>query len=135
MSGKGYLMLWMICGACATSSGSAYREEILGLTDMSLEYIMTQWGEPDYKLPKSNGQSVKYESVMSVDEEPLSGELIKKICVANLDINKEGLVEDWGYSDCKDLNPRPPKPSEAVDEGDFDVDDDRKLPDLPMAPD
>ncbi|NRA67579.1 MAG: hypothetical protein HRU19_24070 [Pseudobacteriovorax sp.] len=123
--------------ACETVPEAKYRPEISGLTDMSFEFIKGKWGEPDYNLPKTSGRTVRFKDILVLEQEPLSETVIKKVCTSELQLDKEGLVRDWSYLDCRGLDKsgkkQVAKPKEPQKEEDFDVGE-RKLPDLPMAP-
>lgn len=107
---------------------------------MSLEYIETKWGKPEFNLPKTKGRLVKFTEVLVKEEEPVSGSIAKKLCIAELQLDKAGLVKDWNYTKCRDLNPvakkqqKPVVEDAGVEQSDFDLDE-RKLPGVEGADD
>lgn len=100
---KVFSMGLILVGSCVTKSEDTYRKEISGLTDMSLDYIASQWGKADSRIPKGTGAVLKYKKILSVDEDPLTGKLNRKLCVAKLSVNKKGLVTDWVYENCSPI--------------------------------
>jgi hypothetical protein len=125
------ILALIMLSACVSSSSSSGRQEILGLEEMSLEYIQMQWGNPDYKLPRRTGQTVKFEKILTRDQDPVTGHVTEQLCTIRLDIDREGLVEQWDYETCVELNPQRPSP-QAVgisDDEDFNIDD-REAPEL-----
>lgn len=90
----------LVVASCTTTpSEQSYRTEILGLTDMSQEYILDRWGEPDLKVPKSNGSILSYKNVLTKDVDPLSEITTKKICTLDLTVVSD-VVKTWDYKDC-----------------------------------
>lgn len=112
-----------------------YRREISGLTEMSADYITTQWGEPDYILPTTSGRTIKFERVLFDEQDPITDEIIKQVCTVSLNIDKESIVQDWNQESCLILNPKPQtvetESSEGGDGQEFDMDE-RKLPDVDL---
>ena len=129
-----YVTTFIFAAACTTTPEEKYRNEISGLTDMSLDYIESQWGKPEFNLPKTNGRLVKFAEVLVDEEEPVTEQVTKKLCTAELQLTKDGLVEDWSYTKCRDLNVRSgskrkaqPTMAAPPEEAEFDLDE-RKLP-------
>lgn len=127
------LLVACLLPACVTSSSRSHRQEILGLEEMSLEYIQMQWGEPDYDLPRRTGRTVKFEKIHTRDEDPVSNEVTERVCVIRLEIDKDGLVEKWDYEACVDKNPNKSRTVQGSDDGaetdDFDIEE-REAPEL-----
>jgi hypothetical protein len=134
------LLLACLLSACVTSSSTSGRQEITGLEEMSLEYIQGQWGEPDYSLPKRTGRTVKFEKIYTRDEDPVSNMVTERICIIRLEIDKDGLVEQWDYESCVDRNPSKKqtkaaiKPDTANDELDIEGRDAPEIFDLDGLP-
>ena len=128
-----FMLFSVLVSSCATTPEEKYRSEISGLTDMSLVYIESKWGGPDFNLPKTTGRIVKFKDILVREEEPLSGVITKKLCIVALRLNKEGLVKDWSYDNCRPLNPAKTKAATkdvvdpSIEQSDFDLDE-RKLP-------
>lgn len=118
------ILALIILPACVSSSSSA-RQEILGLEEMSFEYIQTQWGEPDYNLPRRAGRTVKFEKIQTSDQDPVTGHVTERVCTIRLDIDREGLVEKWDYESCVVTSSLSPSPYEVSvdDDEDFDIDE------------
>ena len=95
-------LLFLSC--VSTRSQQRGREEIVGLEGMALEFIKTQWGEPDTDLSSAGGQSLAYEGIYIKDEDPFTGENADRICQVQLKVDAEGLVEDWSYEACEFVN-------------------------------
>lgn len=95
--------------ACATGSGGGGggsggydgRKEIIGLEEMSLEYIQTMWGAPDQSVPAGKGKIVRFKDIRSEDEDPITGAVAVKYCDIRLDVNERQLVETWTYEVCR----------------------------------
>jgi hypothetical protein len=139
--------MWRILGligllsACVSSDADQpKRQEMTGLKNMSLEYIQTQWGEPDYNLPRTTGRTVKFEGIESRDEDPVTGDVTVQTCRIRLDIDKEGLVDKWEYEECVQQNAtaESTESTDSPDESDEDYDPNERstpgLPDLEMSP-
>ena len=84
----------------AVSSGHE-RKEMTGLEDMSLEYIKSEWGEPDTDEAKGDGRVVRYKNIKSQDLEAVEGDSNVKYCLIRLDLNKALLVTAWEYESCR----------------------------------
>ncbi|MFW7379970.1 MAG: hypothetical protein ACOH5I_14245 [Oligoflexus sp.] len=117
------LVASIFCASCVTSSSKSERQEISGLEEMSLEYIETQWGKPDYNLPTRKGRTVKFEKINTRDVDPVSNYVTERICIIRLEIDQEGLVEQWDYESCVNKNPEQEKEQMAVDAADDNADD------------
>lgn len=133
-------LLFLSC--VSTNSQSGGREEIIGLEGMAVEFIKTQWGEPDSQFPAAGGQSLAYEDVYIKDEDPFTGENADRFCEVKLKVDAEGLVIDWSYEACEFVNKdrkeqiagdvqQDSEPS--LDEG-KEVDNSDKLEILPLNP-
>ncbi len=115
--------------SCTTLSSdsapaAANRQEIVGLIDMAYEYVEQEWGKPDYDLPKTNGRTVKFEGVKTVDTDLETGGSVVKLCRVKLDINQEGLIENWDYEDCVYADPQAAvtqDPGEPVEDDSVDL--------------
>ena len=95
----------MLCLSCvSTSSKKELRDEIVGLDGMAVEFIKTQWGEPDSKRSAAGGQSLTYEGVFIKDEDLFTGENADRFCEVKLNVDAEGLVSDWSYDACEFVN-------------------------------
>lgn len=89
------------CVSSANSDLSSNRQEITGLTEMSIDYIKDVWGQPDYDLPKTKGRLVKFKNVRVLGVNPDTGEEVPQQCTVQLQLNKEGLVSEWEYQECR----------------------------------
>ncbi|MES2744111.1 MAG: hypothetical protein V4655_01735, partial [Bdellovibrionota bacterium] len=78
--------------SCTTTSSSGPgntgssdgRREIIGLEEMSLEYIQTLWGQPDQSIPAGKGKLVRFKSIRTEDEDPITGAVKVKSCDVKL---------------------------------------------------
>ena len=85
---------------CTTTSDNA-RPEIVGLREVSKEYLVETWGQPDFQKQHVNGQSVlRYNRVTATKEDPLTEKVIKSLCDIELVLDREGIVLDWKYLQC-----------------------------------
>ncbi|RYZ67321.1 MAG: hypothetical protein EOP09_11230 [Proteobacteria bacterium] len=97
-----------LVAACTTapgvgnSSSSDERKEIVGLEEMSLEYIQTLWGTPDANVPAGQGRTVRFKNIRAEDEDPITEKVEVKYCDVRLDINSQQLVQSWQYEGCRD---------------------------------
>lgn len=101
-------LLLIFSSACSTTSGSGgflggsnERKEIVGLEEMSLEYIQTLWGEPDQNVPSGKGRTVRFKNIRAEDEDPISGAVAVKYCDVKLEVNERQLVSSWNYEVCR----------------------------------
>lgn len=101
------LIVLALGSACVTVPEVQYRQEIPGLTQMSLSYIYKLWGQPDFRLPKSKETSLKYKNieVNSENFEP------RTICTVELTCDKELIVTAWRYTNCVQVPRQPSKDS------------------------
>ncbi|RYZ71078.1 MAG: hypothetical protein EOP09_05165 [Proteobacteria bacterium] len=98
--------------SCTTTSSSGPgntgssdgRREIIGLEEMSLEYIQTLWGQPDQSIPAGKGKLVRFKSIRTEDEDPITGAVKVKSCDVKLDVNEKQLVTTWAYEVCRPVN-------------------------------
>jgi hypothetical protein len=97
-----FSLLFLSC--VSTSSQKELREEIVGLDGMAVEFIKTQWGEPDSQVPSADGQRLAYEGIFIKDEDPFTGENADRFCEVKLKVDAEGLVTDWSYEACEFVN-------------------------------
>lgn len=102
------LSLPLFLNACATGSGSSGaaggsdgRREIVGLEEMSLEYIQTLWGAPDQNIPAGKGRTVRFKDIRTENEDPITGAIAVKYCDVRLDVNERQLVQTWVYETCR----------------------------------
>lgn len=97
----------LLMTACATGSGSGGiagsdgRREIVGLEEMSLEYIETLWGKPDQNIPAGKGRTVRFKDIRTEDENPITGAVAVKFCDIRLEVNEKQLVQTWLYETCR----------------------------------
>ncbi|MBC7661859.1 MAG: hypothetical protein H7249_19375 [Chitinophagaceae bacterium] len=99
----------LLASACTTVSGDGNssapsggeRKEIVGLEEMSLEYIQTSWGTPDSNVPAGEGRTVRFKNIRTEEEDPITEKIEIKICDIRLDINKAQLVQSWQYETCR----------------------------------
>ncbi len=97
--------------ACATGSGGGEggkssadeggRKEIVGLEEMSIEYIETLWGKPDSVTPTATGKTVRFKNIRAEDEDPINDKVVVKYCDVRLDVNAKQLVQSWQYETCR----------------------------------
>lgn len=93
--------------SCATGSSlsggkaSGERREIVGLEEMSLEYVQTLWGSPDQNVPAGKGRTVRFKNIRTEDENPITGVILVKYCDVRLDVNDRQLVQSWLYEICR----------------------------------
>ncbi|RYZ57428.1 MAG: hypothetical protein EOP07_09920 [Proteobacteria bacterium] len=97
-------------GACSTTSGTngvpgvaggGERKEIVGLEEMSLEYIETLWGKADQNLPAGDGRTVRFKGIRTENEDPITEKVDVKYCDVRLDLDKRQLVRKWQYETCR----------------------------------
>ena len=96
----------LLATACTTVPGIGSRngddrKEIIGLEEMSLEYIQTLWGTPDANVPAGDGRTVRFKNIRADDEDPISGKIEVKFCDVRLDVNRQQLVKTWQYESCR----------------------------------
>lgn len=99
--------LLIVCVACTTVPGkgnSSDRREIVGLEEMSLEYIESSWGAPDSNTPRGDGRTVRFKNIRAETEDPISGRVDVKQCDIRLDLNNKQLVTSWEYENCRPQN-------------------------------
>lgn len=98
----------VLASACTTTSGGGAagrtadgeRKEIIGLEEMSLEYIQTLWGKPEQNLPAGEGRTVRFKSIRTETEDPITEKVEIKHCDVLLNIDKRQLVSKWQYESC-----------------------------------
>lgn len=97
-----------LASACTTTGGDGAgrtadgeRKEIIGLEEMSLEYIQTLWGKPEQNLPAGDGRTVRFKSIRTETEDPITEKVQIKHCDVLLNIDKRQLVSKWQYESCR----------------------------------
>lgn len=98
------LLVGCLAAACTTVPGigsSNERREIVGLEEMSLEYIESNWGTPDSNTPHGEGRTARYKSIRTETEDPISGNVDVKQCDIRLELNNKMIVTSWEYESCR----------------------------------
>ncbi|MBC7532500.1 MAG: hypothetical protein H7318_13075 [Oligoflexus sp.] len=103
------IALLTLASACSTTSGGGgagrtedgERKEIVALEEMSLEYIQTLWGKPDQNLPAGDGRTVRFKSIRTETEDPITEKVEIKHCDVLLHVDKRQLVSKWQYESCR----------------------------------
>lgn len=102
------IILVGLATACSTTSGGipgvnadGERREIVGLEEMSLEYIQSLWGKPDQNVPAGDGRTVRFKDIRTENEDPITEKVEVKYCDVLLDIDSRQLVKKWQYESCR----------------------------------
>jgi hypothetical protein len=77
------------------------RQEMTGLEDMALEYIISVWGKPDNEEKNAKGRTIRFKDIKGQDHDPLGEKMRQKTCDIRLEVNAEDLVVSWVYENCR----------------------------------
>ena len=96
-----FSMVLLLFGASCTTTGGNHRPEIVGLREVSKDYLLEVWGKPDAQRVHKNGQTIiQFNRVEATKEDPLTEKVIKTLCNIELVLDREGIVLDWKYLSC-----------------------------------